>query len=87
MKLLRALPNKYIRYSDRTTLLSYSTRAKEATCRNFVKLNSSSPMMTLSKFLCDAKKRYLNVVRTGGGRSWAVVMGNEAGGEYCSVYN
>ena len=38
------------------------------------------PGMTLSRFLLLNKRRYLDAVNAGYGRSWTVVMGNEAGG-------
>lgn len=61
---------------------AHTRKALRLLSRTFIPSQKNTPiaMSTLSKFLMDAKKRYLNVVRTGGGRSWTVVMGNEAGG-------
>lgn len=41
-------------------------------------------MSTLSEFLAEQRRRYLDDVQKGQGREWIVCMGNEAGGKQSS---
>lgn len=47
----------------------------------------SNASRRLSDFLAQQRKSYLNAVKEGKGREWAVVMGNEAGGMSESSYH